>query len=63
MLRYFKNILIPVDLSINTEVAIKKAIDLADAGPLAVGVVRTANEQVKAAADACSWGLRQPMVD
>ena len=32
MLRYFKNILIPVDLSINTEVAIKKAIDLADEG-------------------------------
>src|SRR6478672_2099209 len=28
----FKTILIPIDLSINTEVAIKKALDIADEG-------------------------------
>ncbi len=32
MNQYFKNILVPIDLSVNTEVAVKKAIDLAEAG-------------------------------
>ena len=30
MLNSFKNILIPVDFSVNTDVAIKKAMDLAE---------------------------------
>lgn len=47
MLQSFNNILLPVDLSLNTEIAITKAIELVSSGKAVIHILHVLNSEIK----------------